>query len=294
MSTPLPNSDRTDAGNKARPPLDITALDISGLPAPSRNSYALITGASQGIGRAMARDLAALGYNVALVARREQVLKELAADLAVRHDVLAEVIAADLATEAGMDAVVEFIEGHEISIVINSAGIASFGPFISQSWDYEHQQLHLNATAVHRITFAAVGPMVKRGRGAICNVGSAAGNVPIPNNATYVLTKAGVNAFTEALHYELKGTGVSCTLLAPGPVREAVIADEDKTIVDRAVPDFLWTTYESCSRETLEAMSRGQRRVVPGPLSKAMNFISAIAPTAVLSPLMGKIYSRMS
>ena len=72
--------------------------------------------------------------------------------------------------------------------------------------------------------------MLANRKGAILNVGSAAGNLPIPNNATYVFTKAGVNVFTEALHYELKGSGVSCTLLAPGPVRDAVIPEEEKSI----------------------------------------------------------------
>ena len=135
--------------------------------------------------------------------------------------------------------------------------------------------------------------MVARGEGAICNVGSAAGNVPIPNNATYVFTKAGLNAFTEALHYELKGTGVHCTLLAPGPVREAEIPESEQSIVDKVVPDFLWTTYESCADETLEALAKNRRRVVPGPLSKAMNAISAYAPSGLLSPVMGWFYAKM-
>ena len=135
--------------------------------------------------------------------------------------------------------------------------------------------------------------MRERGEGAICNVGSAAGNIPIPNNATYVFTKAGVNAFTEALHYELKGTGVSCTLLAPGPVRDAAVPDEEQSIVDKVVPDFLWTTYESCSAETLEAMAKNRRRVVPGPLSKAMNVLSQVIPVPVIAPLVGSFYSKM-
>jgi hypothetical protein len=147
---------------------------------------------------------------------------------------------------------------------------------------------------VFELTHAVLPGMIHRKTGAICNVGSAAGNIPIPNNATYVLTKAGVNAFTEALHYELKNTGVSCTLLAPGPVRDAIIPENEKSIVDKVVPDVLWTTYESCAKETLEAMAKNRRRVVPGPLSKAMNVVSSVAPTRVLSPVMGWFYKKMS
>ncbi|MGP5247749.1 mycolate reductase [Corynebacterium flavescens] len=264
-----------------------------GLPAPTPNSYALVTGASQGIGEAMARDLAVLGYNVILVARRREVLEEIAAQLESRHGVQAIAYPADLSDADDVDKLIEFMADKEISILINSAGIASFGAFMDQDWDYESRQFELNARTVHRLTRAALTQMLPRRSGAVCNVGSAAGNIPIPNNATYVFTKAGVNAFTEALHYELKGTGVTCTLLAPGPVREAVIAPEDQTIVDKVVPDFFWTTYQSCSAETLDAMARNQRRVVPGPLSKAMNTLSQVLPTPLIAPLVGKFYSKM-
>ena len=113
-----------------------------------------------------------------------------------------------------------------------------------------------NATAVFELTRAVLPRMLANRKGAILNVGSAAGNLPIPNNATYVFTKAGVNVFTEALHYELKGSGVSCTLLAPGPVRDAVIPEEEKSIVDKVVPDFLWTTYESCAKRVSRSVGK--------------------------------------
>ncbi|MDK8795909.1 mycolate reductase [Corynebacterium sp. MSK041] len=262
-------------------------------PSPSHDSYALVTGASQGIGEAMARDLAKAGYNLIVVARRKDVLEALAAELEKAHGVDVIVAAHDLSVAEDVDKLLALIRDYRVSICINSAGIASFGPFMEQDWDYETNQFNLNATAVFRITKAALDQMVPRGEGALCNVGSAAGNVPIPNNATYVFTKAGVNAFTEALHYELKKTGVHCTLLAPGPVRDAVVPEAEQSIVDKVVPDFLWTTYESCSRETIEAMMKNRRRITPGPLSKAMDFVSSFAPRGALAPVMGWFYAKM-
>lgn len=261
------------------------------LPPPSMNSRALVTGASQGIGMAIARDLAKMGHNLIIVARRKDILDELAAELNRKHAVTVEVRALDLADAEQRRELVEEIRDREINIIINSAGIASFGPFIKQDWSYETKQFDLNAAAVFELTEAVLPGMVERAIGAICNVGSAAGNIPIPNNATYVFTKAGVNAFTEALHYELRDTGVTCTLLAPGPVRDAEV--EDPSIVDKVVPDFLWTTYESCAKETLAAMADGKRRVVPGPLSKAMNIVSQVVPTPLLAPLVGSFYKKM-
>ena len=262
-------------------------------PSPARDSYALVTGASQGIGEAMARDFAAEGHNLIIVARREDVLTRLAEELEKDYGVDVIVAAHDLSVADDVDKLLSLIDEKRISICVNSAGIASFGPFMEQDWNYETNQFNLNATAVFRITKAVLDQMVPRGEGALCNVGSAAGNVPIPNNATYVLTKAGVNAFTEALHYELKTTGVHCTLLAPGPVRDAVIPEEEQSIVDKVVPDFLWTTYESCSRETIDAMKKNRRRITPGPLSKAMDFVSSYAPRGALAPVMGWFYAKM-
>ncbi|SIS57886.1 hypothetical protein SAMN05444817_11549 [Corynebacterium appendicis CIP 107643] len=262
-------------------------------PSPARDFYALVTGASQGIGEAMARDFAAEGHNLIIVARREDVLTQLAEELEKDYGVDVVVAAHDLSVTEDVDTLLSLIDEKRISICVNSAGIASFGPFMDQDWNYETNQFNLNATAVFRITKAVLDQMVRRGEGALCNVGSAAGNVPIPNNATYVLTKAGVNAFTEALHYELKKTGVHCTLLAPGPVRDAVIPEEDQSIVDKVVPEFLWTTYESCSRETIDAMKKNRRRITPGPLSKAMDFVSSYAPRGALAPVMGWFYAKM-
>ncbi len=260
------------------------------LPSPSPTARALVTGASQGIGRAIARELAQRGHNLILVARREEVLEELARELPTE----CEVRAVDLADEAQRAELISEIREREINIIINSAGIASFGNFMDQDWGYETKQFELNAAAVFELTRAVLPGMLGRGEGAILNVGSAAGNMPIPNNATYVFTKAGVNTFTESLHYELKGTGVACTLLAPGPVREATIPEEEQSIVDKVVPDFLWTTYESCARESLEALAKNKRRVVPGPLSKAMNAVSLVAPRGLLSPVMGWFYAKMA
>lgn len=263
------------------------------LPLPSPTARVVITGASQGIGRAIARDLAAEGHNLILVARRKEVLHELAKELESAHNITAEVRPCDLADPTARAEFIKEIAEREISIIVNSAGIASFGAFKDQDWDYETKQFELNATAVFELTHAVLPGMLARKNGAILNVGSAAGNRPIPNNATYVFTKAGVNSFTEALHYELKGTGVSCTLLAPGPVREAEIPESELTIVDKVVPDFFWTTYEDCSRETLAALAKNKRRVVPGVLGKILNISSQLTPTALSTPMTGRLYEKM-
>lgn len=256
---------------------------------PLSTGRAVVTGASQGIGMAMARDLAHLGYDVTLVARRRNVLEEFAAELPGSP----EVFPCDLSDAAQRKQFNEYLRTTDVAVLVNSAGIASFGPFMKQDWVYETQQFELNASAVFEATRAVLPQMLERGKGAICNVGSAAGDVVIPNNATYIFTKAGVNAFTEALHYELQGTGVHCTLLAPGPVREAHIPEEQQSIVDKVVPDFLWTTYESCSQETLRAMSANKRRVVPGPLSKFGSLVGRALPTALSAPLIGSFYAKM-
>ena len=185
------------------------------------------------------------------------------------------------------------LAGRNISILCANAGTATFGPLAKLDPAGEKAQVQLNAIAVHDLCLAVLPGMLERRAGGILISGSAAGNSPIPNNATYVFTKAGVNQFTEALHYELKDSGVHVTLLAPGPVREAYIPEAEQSIVDKVVPDFLWTTYESCAADTISAMRKNRRRIVPGPLAKTMDVVSNYAPRGWLPPIMGKFYAQM-
>ncbi|MGV0397801.1 mycolate reductase [Corynebacterium suicordis] len=261
------------------------------IPAPSANSYAVITGASSGIGRALALELGKRGHNLIVVARSAGPMEEIAAQL---PNVDVQVRSVDLANVEARTEFIQELKRTDVHIIINSAGIATFGNFIDLDYEYERAQFELNATALFELTAAVIPGMVARGEGGIINVGSAAGNMAIPGNATYVGTKAMVNTFTEALHYELKPAGVTCTLLAPGPVREERKESDNLTEVDDAVPDFLWTTYESCAVDTLNALAKGKLRVVPGPLSKVMNFVSTYTPRRVTAPIMGKFYSKMA
>lgn len=261
------------------------------IPAPRKGAYAVVTGASSGIGRALALELGRRGHDLILVARSTGPMEEIAAQL---PSVDVQVRSVDLSDATARAAFIDELAATTVSIIINSAGVATFGNFIDLDYDYERAQFELNATALFELTAAVIPGMVARGEGGIINVGSAAGNMAIPGNATYVGTKAMVNTFTEALHYELKPAGVTCTLLAPGPVREEKKDSAELTEVDDAVPDFLWTTYEDCAIDTLDALAKGKLRVVPGPLSKAMNFVSTYVPRRVTAPIVGKFYSKMA
>jgi short-subunit dehydrogenase len=135
--------------------------------------------------------------------------------------------------------------------------------------------------------------MVERKAGGILISGSAAGNSPIPNHATYAATKAFVNAFSESLRGELKRAGVHVTLLAPGPVRTSLPDETEASLVDRLVPEFLWISTEHTAQLSLDALERNKMRVVPGVTSKAMSVGSGYAPRAIVTPIVGAVYKKL-
>ena len=263
------------------------------LPLPTASNRAVVTGASSGIGMALATELARRGHSLIVVARRGEVLEGLKARLESEFRVTVEVRACDLADPAARQPLLDELAEREISILCNNAGIATIGPVTDLDPDYEKAQVQLNAVACHDLILAVLPEMVARGTGALLNVGSAAGNMPVPNNATYAASKAFLNTFSESLRGELKGSGVHVTLLAPGPVRTEEIVEEDKTFVDRLVPDRLWVDTEYTARISLDALARNKMRVVPGPLGQAMSVAGNYSPRGIIAPIVGHFYAKL-
>lgn len=263
------------------------------VPAPSPDSRAVVTGASQGIGEALATELAARGHHLIVTARRTEVLDELAARLVGRYGVTVEVRGVDLADPAERAELADELAGREISVLCANAGTATFGPVAKLDPAAEKAQVQLNVLGVHDLVLAVLPGMVARRAGGILISGSAAGNSPIPNNATYAATKAFANTFSESLRGELKDSGVHVTLLAPGPVRTELPDPAEQSLVERLIPDFLWIDTEYTARISLDGMERNKMRVVPGVTSKAMSVASGYAPRAIVTPIVGAVYKKL-
>ena len=264
-----------------------------GVPAPSPEDRAVVTGASQGIGEALATELAARGHSLIITARREEVLAGLAARLADRYGVFVEVRAVDLADPGQRAGLADELSRRNISILCANAGTATFGPVATLAPAAEKDQVQLNVLGVHDLVLAVLPGMLERRAGGILISGSAAGNSPIPNNATYAASKAFANTFSESLRGELRYSGIHVTLLAPGPVRAQAPDPSDASLVDRLIPDFLWISVEHTAQLSLDWLERNKMRVVPGLTSKAMSVASGYAPRAIVTPIVGAVYRKL-
>jgi uncharacterized protein len=263
------------------------------VPAPSPDARAVITGASQNIGEALAAELAARGHNLILTARREEVLTTLATTLAERYGVTVEVRPVDLSDPEARGGLAAELAERNVSILCANAGTGTFGPVASLDPAVERAQVQLNVLGVHDLVLAVLPGMVKRRAGGILISGSVAGNSPIPNNATYAASKAFVNTFSESLRGEVKKDGVHVTVLAPGPVRTELPDPDDQSLVERLIPDFLWISTEHTAKISLDGLERNKMRVVPGVTSKAMSAATGYAPRSIVSPIVGAVYKRL-
>jgi short-subunit dehydrogenase len=247
------------------------------LPEPTPRTAALITGASAGIGSEIAGELARRGHTVVLVARRLDRLQELAGRLADEHGVRAEALPCDLSDAAARERLPAQVDDLDldVEILVNNAGFATSGAFHEADPARELEQVRVLVEAVVALTRAFSPGMVERGRGAILNVASTAGMQPIPYNAGYSAAKAYVLTFSEALHQELRGHGVTVTALAPGPVDTDfwdISGWEVRSGVsfDRAVGPARITPQEA-ARAGVRGLDHGERVVVPGlPMRTAM------------------------
>jgi uncharacterized protein len=263
------------------------------LPKPSPSSTALVTGASAGIGGAIAHELAALGHGLVLVARRQDRLDALAQELSGDHGVRAEAIACDLTEERDRGRLPAQVAelGLDVEILVNNAGFATGGAFSEADPDKELQQVRLLVEAPVALTSAFLPAMVARGRGAILNVASIAGLQPMPYSAGYAAAKAYVLRFSEAIHQEVRGQGVTVTALAPGTVETEFWEGAGWQVkggrsFEQATPGMARLKPEEVARAGVRGLANGERVVTPGLAVRAAMQAAQYLPHALKLPVL--------
>jgi uncharacterized protein len=265
------------------------------LPEPTESSTAMVTGASSGIGAAIARALAERGQNLTLVARREEKLTELASELHDRYGVRAGVVPCDLGEEderARLEARVGEL-GLDVEILVNNAGFGYAGDFVDGERQRQVDMVKLNCEAVVDMTGRYLPAMVRRGRGGILNVASTGGFQPMPKSATYGASKAFVLSHSEALHHELRGTGVSLTAVCPGPVRTEFSDAAGLSNANEVGPGFIWTSVEDVAKDAVDGLASNKRTVVPGMLNYAGMLAGRYTPRWALLPFASRIWQQV-
>jgi uncharacterized protein len=265
-----------------------------GLPDPSPRGTALVTGASSGIGVAIARQLAARGHSLTLVARREERLRTLATELSTEHQIDADVVTCDLAEPAERLRLVGDLQhgGRSVEVLVNNAGFGSHGDFVNNDTTRMVGMVRLNVEAVVDLTGRFLPGMVERARGAVINVASIAAFQPLPGQAVYAGTKAFLLSFSEAIRTELRGTGVSVTAVCPGPVSTEFTQAAGMGDVEDRTPDTLWMSAEEVGRHAVEGADRDRRVVVPGLLNQATALAGQHSPRALALPIVRRIWQR--
>jgi short-subunit dehydrogenase len=245
------------------------------------SDVALVTGASSGIGAALARRLARDGHALVLVARRTERLQQLAAELATAHGIRVEVLPADLTKDGAVAALLDEVARRDLQVdwLVNNAGFGTQGRFDSLPVERELEEVALNVEALVELTGRCLPAMVARGRGVVMNVGSVGSYLPSPYMATYTATKAFVLSFTEAIAAELTGTGVSVLCVCPGFTKTEF---QDHVEVDQAsIPKMMWYTADEVADEAVRAVGRGAV-LVNGRLNRAMLVPLKFLPRALV------------
>ncbi|WP_054812410.1 SDR family NAD(P)-dependent oxidoreductase [Nocardia arizonensis] len=249
------------------------SADSARLPGATR-PVALVTGPTSGIGLGYARRLATLGYDLVLVARDEERLAGLAAELDRKYATRSEVIAADLAVAEDRARVADRA-GAGVEFLVNNAGFGLSGEFWTLPMDRLQAQLDVNVTAVVQLTRAALPPMIAAAKGSIVNVASVAGLVP-GRGSTYSASKAYVVSFTEGLAGGLVGTGVRIQALCPGFVHTSF--HERAGIEMSSLPKQMWLSVEQVVADSLHDLERDRVLSVPGVQYKVITTMAGLVP----------------
>ena len=242
---------------------------------------ALVTGASSGIGKAMAEQLAKAGTELVVVARDEERLNELAASVAVD----CQVLVADLADPAAVERVAERLSAMDepIDLLVNNAGFGLTGKVSDQAVGSQQGMIDVNVSALVHLSHAAALAMAERGEGQILNVSSVAGWLVAPTSAIYAATKAFVTSFSQSLHEEMLGTGVGVACLCPGLTRTEF---QDRAEFDTSrLPEIMWQSADAVAAAGLKAAARNRAIEIPGALNKSTIGATQLMPRGLVRKL---------
>ena len=247
----------------------------------SLDAFALVTGASSGFGTDFARGLAARGYDLILVARREDRLRALATEIEREFMCRVEVIVADLAIDAERQRVCETARslGKPVEVLINNAGLGLYGRFDAIPWEKERQMLDVDISAVVHLTKWFTRAMAARGRGYVLNIASTGAYQPTPLYASYCAAKAFVLSFSQAVNFELRKSGVSITVASPG-----ISATEFLTVSKQQPTSFQKLTMMSSAdvvRKSLKALFERRSTIVPGAVNRFMTQSETLLPSSL-------------
>ncbi len=253
----------------------------------------LITGASSGIGKALAHEFAAHGHRIIAVSENDTELEAAAREIRDRHSTEVLALSKDLADAAAPQALYDEIRAHgwEVDILVNNAGVGQRGTFHETALDDDIAIIRINIEALTRLTKLFLADMVVRGSGKILNTGSIAGFEPGPLFATYHASKAYVVSFSESIAEELKDTPITVTVLCPGPVFTPFFEKADAKDV-RVLESGLPMKPEEVATAAYEALVRGERTVIPGALNKVMVFTRRMIPIALQAKINKQFYER--
>jgi short-subunit dehydrogenase len=252
---------------------------------PSGSATALITGASSGIGAAFARKLAALGYDLVLVARRGDRLEALTAELEGAYGIRAETLVADLTDEGDVERVAGTIAAiPNLELLVNNAGMGAEGRFYQADIGPQLAMIRLHVLASVRLSRASLPGMVERGRGGIISVASVAGFMALPENVNYCATKGYLITFSKALQLELIGTGVRVQALCPG-FTHTEFHDDLREFDKARTPKILWMPAEAVVDASLRGLARGEVVCIPGIGNRLIAAIGGSPLVPLAAPL---------
>jgi short-subunit dehydrogenase len=251
--------------------------------------WTLITGASSGLGEEFARQLAARRANLILTARSEAKLRSLARELSEKHAIKTEVVALDLGSPGGAEALCAAVDklGHPVVHLVSNAGFGAYGALADSDGARQAEMVRLNCEALTVLSCHFVKQMLARGSGGIIHVASVAGFQPAPFMAVYAATKAYVLSFSEALAEELRGSGVRCTALCPGPVQTGFQTAAGAGIAASQRRSIL-SADETVARG-LRGYQRNQSVLIPGAMNRMGAFGSWLMPRGLLVRTVGRI-----